>query len=313
MARGHTPRAVVDPRGKPPLATTALYAHVNHSVNVTHSAGVVIIAAMSSRHADKKTRHQAVRHRWLYALPALELPAVVQCNGQDFEHVSTFKHDFFAATGLYRGPDGLAVLKHGRVNDFLTIPSSWIGRFLTGREVRIYREVQGLAGVPRLIGTVGDAAFLHEYVPGHPLQRREAVSDEFFDELCDLLRELHERHIAYVDLNKRQNILMGDDGRPYLIDFQISLHFPPTGWRRLAPVRWFLARFQRADWYHVLKHKRRLRADQLTADERRQVERIGFWIWLHRVLTRPLLMLRRSTLRQLQKNDTARVVGSDAK
>ncbi|MBN2448468.1 MAG: hypothetical protein JXO22_17205 [Phycisphaerae bacterium] len=260
-----------------------------------------------------KSHEPLVRHRWLYALPELELPAMVDCAGQRYDHVSTFKHDFFAATGLYRGPDGLAVLKHGRTNDFITILNGWTGRFLTKREVRIYREVHGLSGVPRLIGTVGNSAFMHEFVPGHPLQRRETVSDEFFDELFDLLRRLHERDIAYVDLNKRQNILMGEDGRPYLIDFQISLHLPPVGWRRAAPVRWLLRRFQRADWYHVLKHKRRLRPDLLTVEERRQVERIGFWIRLHRVLTRPLLMLRRRTLRQLQSGDSGAVVGSDAK
>ena len=78
-------------------------------------------------------------------------------------------------------------------------------------------------------------------MPGYPLGRDERVSDTFFDELAELVSWLHERHMAYVDLNKRQNILMGDDGRPYLIDFQISLHLPPTGWRRwrgLMHCRW---------------------------------------------------------------------------
>ena len=41
-------------------------------------------------------------------------------------------------------------------------------------------------------------------------------------QLHDLLREIHRRNVAYVDTNKPENILLGDDGRPYLIDFQIS-------------------------------------------------------------------------------------------
>jgi len=254
-----------------------------------------------------------VRHRWLYALRDLAMPAQVTCNGGRYDHVETFKHDFFAATGLYRGPDGLAVLKVGRVNDFLSLPMEWLGRFLCGREGRIYQAVHDLPGVPRFIGTVGTTGFLHEFVPGHPLQRRERVSDTFFDELADLLGALHARHIAYVDLNKRQNILVGDDGRPYLIDFQISLFLPPRGWRGWWPLRWLLARFQQADWYHTCKHKRRLRSDLLSAVERERVERLSIWIRLHRLVARPLTLLPRRTLRRLQAGDETPVAGSSAK
>lgn len=242
------------------------------------------------------------------------MPLFVLCKGRRYELLETFKHDFFAATGLYRGPDGeLAVLKLGRQSDLLEFPMKWLGEFLTQREVCLYEQVQDLPGVPRLIGTVGKNGFLHEYVPGHPLGRQEAVSDSFFDELIGMVRELHRRHIAYVDLNKRQNILVGDDGRPYLIDFQISLLLPPTGWRRLPPIRWLLARFQQGDYYHCLKHKRRLRPDLLTAAETRQVERLSAWIRLHRWISRPFTYMRRHTLKRLHRTQDAPVAGSAAK
>jgi hypothetical protein len=253
------------------------------------------------------------RHEWLYALPAGRLPAQVTCHGRRFEHLRTFKHDFFAATGLYRGPDGLAVLKIGRQNEFMTIPADWIGAFLTRREVRLYELLQDLPGVPQLIGTVGSNGFLHEFVPGHQLGRDEQVSDSFFDELLEMIGTLHARHVAYVDLNKPQNVLIGDDGKPHLIDFQIALHLPPAGWRRLPPVRWFLRRFQHGDRYHYLKHKRRLRPDLLTDAERIEARRLGFWIHLHRRLTRPLTNLRRRVLTRLGRSATADAVGSSAK
>lgn len=253
------------------------------------------------------------RYEWLYALPGGRLPRLVSCAGQRFEHVETLKHDFFAATGLYRGPDGLAILKMGRENDVLTVPARWIGTLLTRREVGFYQRLQHTPGVPRLIGTVGTSGFLHEFVPGHALRRDERVSDTFFDELSAMLAGLHARHIAYVDLNKRQNILMGEDGRPYLIDFQISLWLPPVGWRRLPPIRWLLRRFQLADRYHCLKHKRRLRPDLLTAQEAREVARISIWIRVHRWLTRPLTNLRRRLLRRLSRSEPAEVAGSAAK
>ncbi len=253
------------------------------------------------------------RHFWLFALPECELPARVRCAGAEYELQETFKHDFFAATGLYRGPHGLAVLKLGRVNELFRLPTNWIGEFLTRRETRIYARAQGIVGVPALIGRVGRNGFMHAFVPGRPLGRDDTVSDTFFDELCELLRELHRREIAYVDLNKRQNILVGDDGRPYLIDFQISLDLPPRGWRRAFPLRWLLRRLQAADWYHALKHKRRLRPDLLSTEERERVERLSIWIRLHRFFARPLTNLRRRALRRLQAGERVVVAGSSAK
>jgi hypothetical protein len=263
--------------------------------------------------ALNSSENRTIRHPWLYALPGAALPRAVRCAGHDYELVETFKHDFFAATGLYRGSNGLAVLKLNRTNPCFGLPMVWAGRFLGRREIKLYRAAHDLAGVPAYIGSVGVTGFMHVFVPGHPPERYEAVSDTFFDELAALVHALHARHIAYVDLNKRQNILHGDDGRPHLIDFQISLWLPPRGWRRLPPVRWLLRRFQQADTYHVLKHKRRLRPDLLRADEERLVTRISPWIRLHRLVARPLTRLRRAALRRLAGNDAEAVPGSAAK
>ena len=266
---------------------------------------------MNGERSHKSTAR--VRHPWLYAIPGGALPPTVECAGGRYSLVETFKHDFFAGTGLYRGPVGLAVLKLNRTNPFFGLSMMWAGRFLGRREIRLYRALADLPGVPALIGPVGQTGFMHAFVPGHPLARHEAVSDTFFDELMSLVRTLHARHIAYVDLNKRQNILLGDDGRPYLIDFQISLWLPPTGWRRWSAVRWFLARFQHGDNYHCLKHKRRLRPELLTPEEEQTVSRLSFWIRLHRWVARPLTQLRRRVLRHLNADDTAPVAGSSAK
>ncbi len=242
------------------------------------------------------------------------MPVSVACNGESFEHIQTFKHDFFAATGLYRGPRGLAVLKLGRQTPLLNIPMSWLGAFLARRENRIYRLLQNVPGVPHCIGLTCGTGFMHDFIPGRPLGREDQVTDAFFDQLAALLAAVHERHLAYVDLNKRQNILLGEDGRPWLIDFQISLHVPPgTGWGRLPGLHRLLTRFQREDWYHLLKHKRRLRPDLLTPEEKRRVEQVSFWIMLHRRLTRPLTHLRRAFLRRLKRTETVEVAGSSAK
>jgi hypothetical protein len=253
---------------------------------------------------------------WLYALPEGHMPARVCCAGAEYVWVETFKHDTFAATGLYRAaapPHERVVVKINRVGALFGLPMKWAGRLLARREIDLYRLCHDLPNVPRFVGPVGETGLMHAFVPGHALARDERVGDGFFNELAELLAALHRRHVAYVDLNKRQNILIGDDGRPYLIDFQISLHWPPRGWRRLWPVRWVLARFQHADVYHSLKHKRRLRPDLLTDAERRMVERLSIWIRLHRVFFRPVTHLRRGVLRRLAKSEDARVAGSEAK
>lgn len=243
------------------------------------------------------------------------MPPRIECAGRHFHHVETFKHDFFAATGLYRDANGrLAILKLGRQTELLGFPMTWAARFLTRREAWFYQRLADCPGVPGFIGTVlNDTGFLHDFVPGHPLGRDEQVGDAFFDQLRRLLDTIHERHMAYVDLNKRQNILAGDDGRPYLIDFQISLYVPPDGWGRVPGLRRLLRVFQAGDVYHYAKHKRRLRPDLLSESERQRTERLSIWIRLHRAVARPLTNLRRRFLRRLQRGGNGSVAGASAK
>ena len=41
-----------------------------------------------------------------------------------------------------------------------------------------------------------------------------------------MLNAMHERKVAYIDLHKRENILVNERGDPCLIDFQISVAWP---------------------------------------------------------------------------------------
>jgi len=238
----------------------------------------------------------------LRALGRKGLPEVVEADdGVLYRLTRTVKHDFWAATGFYEGANGkLAVLKIGRVEPYAGIPLDWAGRFLCWREMRFYRALVDLPNVPSILGTAGLTGFLHEYVPGRPLAKDKPVPDAFFDELQNLMLELHRRDIAYVDANKPENILLGDDRRPHLIDFQISwdLKELPNIWLN----RWWLRRLQESDIYHVLKHKKRMRPDQLTEDERQRVEKRGTLINLHRILTRPYHKLRKHLFKRLEKS-----------
>lgn len=249
-----------------------------------------------------------LRHGWLRALGRAEMPERITLHDGDYVHLRTWKHDFFAATGLYEGPSGRVVLKLGRTAGLLGIPASWIGRLLCDRELDVYRAVGDLPGVPRCFGTWGETGLVHAFVDGHPLQRQERVNDEFFPRLERLIEELHRRDIAYVDLEKRENILVDVEGRPSLIDFQISWRWPSgnaggrRGLKRLIPDelgRYFLKRFQEGDHYHLLKHRRRHRPDTLTPGQIEASYRRGFWHRVHGRVSRPLTLLRRSVLKML--------------
>jgi hypothetical protein len=216
--------------------------------------------------------------------------------GAEYHHLRTFKHDFFAATGLYEGPRGKVVLKVGRQASLWGLPMEWIGRLLTGHEARLYRIAESVGGVPAFLDRWGPTGLVHQYVEGHPLAREDQVDDDFFPRLAAMLDAIHARGAAYVDLEKRENILLGEDGRPYLIDFQISWHLPRNRGGASWLALWFLGVLQQSDRYHLLKHWRRLRADQLDGRVVMQSYAPPFWIRWHRAIFRPLTLLRRQIL-----------------
>jgi len=257
------------------------------------------MCALPFHEPTSKRKREPYTH--LRALGADGLPERFWLNGAQYRLIRSFKHDFFAASGLYEGPSGRAVLKMGRTADFLGLPTQWLGRWLIAREVRFYEQLGDQEGVPRLLGRLGATGFVHEFVPGHNLQRGERVPDDFFDRLADLLGAMHRRGIAYVDLEKCENIIVGEDGRPYLIDFQISWQWPWRWGARSRLARWLFERFRSADRYHLAKHKRRCRPDLMDVEELLRSRRVGRFIRLHRLLFRPLTLLRRRILAHVER------------
>ncbi|MGH7180138.1 MAG: hypothetical protein ACREJC_22360 [Tepidisphaeraceae bacterium] len=243
--------------------------------------------------------------RIVHAMRALgrdNLPVSFRIGADEFRLDREIKHDFFACTGFYDRTDGQqrVVLKMSRACDFCGIPLRWLGRWLCRREMRFYRKLSDLGSVPALLGTVGETGFVHAYAPGTPLSKDRPVTDQFFDDLNSLIKELHRRDIAYVDTNKPQNILHGLDDRPYLIDFQISYDLDELGDTWLN--RWLLRRLQREDFYHLLKHKRSLRPDLMSDKEIDASDRRSWFIRLHRAIATPIRKIRRRTLKRMRES-----------
>lgn len=124
-------------------------------------------------------------------------------------------------------PCGRAVVKdfapRGRLVRRLLAP--WI----QAREVRAYRALAGCQAVPRFLGCIDRLAFAVEYRPGRRMSRKLAgrVPPDFPDQLERAVRDLHERGVVHLDLRHRSNVLVGDEGRPILIDFASALCLRP--------------------------------------------------------------------------------------
>ena len=245
----------------------------------------------------------------LRALGDAEMPERIAADDGEYTHRETLKHTFFSATGIYDGPRGRAVFKFGRSIGFFGIPLRWIGRWLTRRELRIYREVDDLPGVPRCLGASGEFGFGHDFVEGHPMRRREETGPSFFDELQQLLDEVHRRDIAYVDLSKPENILVGDDGRPHLIDFGIAWSWSDREQNR-GPKRWIpdrlgrfvLAELQAADTFHLFKHWSRGSPDSFSEEQRTIIDNRRGLIRFHRVFRKPYRRIRRTIRERIGKS-----------
>ncbi len=242
----------------------------------------------------------------LKALGRKAFPQVLKLPGGQYRFVRMFKHDFFAATGLFQRDGGhYVVLKVGRIADLLGLPGRWIGRFLVDREARIYQALSDLDSVPAFVSMWGDCGFVHEFAAGQPLQQAQAVGDDFFNQLESLIAAIHSRGMAYVDLEKCENIIVGGDGKPHLIDFQISW-YPPRRWAgRFGPLVWFGKLLQQMDEYHLLKHRRRARPDQLRPEQLDESYKLPAYIRIHRAVVKPFQKIRRGVLRKLDADYAA--------
>ena len=89
-------------------------------------------------------------------------------------------------------------------------------------------------------------------------QPRDAA---YFRAAARLVRRLHAANVIHNDLAKETNWLVTTDGRPALVDFQLSM----TLTRRGALAR----ALGHDDVRHLLKHKRSYLPEQLTAREKR--------------------------------------------
>lgn len=212
-----------------------------------------------------------------------------------YSYEKILKDDFFSVNVLYRSDAGKRyVLK---LSDFrfilggLLLP---IAALMSWREYRVYGMVKDIEGIPDLGPRYGARGYFHEFIEGRTLHelafnRGPMLPEDFFTRLKRIVDELHRRRIFYMDLNKLGNIILSEDGVPYLIDFQISVHFRSRDFVSNRLFRLLI----REDIYHIYKHKKRFRPDLLTEEELKLSERTGFSKGFNFFFSRPYKKVKR--------------------
>lgn len=160
------------------------------------------------------------------------------------------------------------------VKDFA--PRRWWGR-LWGRlhtwyELKAYRRLGELEGIPRLIGRIDGLALAVEKVEGVQLTLspdRYRNGAAYHAQIRGLIRSFLERGFAHLDIRGRRNVLLRDDGRVVAIDLAGSVWYRPGG-----PAALVLRPF--VEWFYrsvELKWKALLTPDRLTEDDRARLRR----------------------------------------
>lgn len=163
----------------------------------------------------------------------------------------------------------VAVLK-----DYGAVPGWFarlLGPLLIAREAQALERLSGVSGVPTLYRRLDGRGLLMEFVPARPWSKVRPPA-QAFAELAALLDTVHARGVAHCDLRAPSNILVDDDGRPYLVDF-VARVCRGRAWN--LPWNWIFAAFCRADRNALAKLKVRYAPDLATADEHRRAVHRG--------------------------------------
>ena len=131
----------------------------------------------------------------------------------------------------------------------------WLARRMLQREAQVLATLDGFEGVPQLLRLERDC-LSRSFLPGEPMQVAKPRDADYFKAAYRLLRTLHRAGVVHNDLAKEPNLLVQQNNRPAILDFQLAWFTP----RRSRLFR--LLAYE--DLRHLLKHKRSYCPQNLT-------------------------------------------------
>lgn len=94
------------------------------------------------------------------------------------------------------------------------------------RELRALERLQGIQGIPEKPFLLDSFALCYVFIPGTNLKiarKIKKIGHDYFIALEKLVQEMHDRNVVHLDIRYMRNILVADDGKPALLDFQSSI------------------------------------------------------------------------------------------
>ncbi len=185
----------------------------------------------------------------------------------------------------------------------------WVRHFwapiLVGREFRTLRRLHGVEGVPRIYARVGPHALLMEHLQASRLPRNNEEPPEplLFERLTVLIDQLHERGVGHGDL-RRMNILMDDQSRPYLIDFETAVTAKPGFWGWFS--RFGARRLTRIDQVGLARIKQDFYPDLLSDEEKALIADTPWYLHVGYFFKRYVYRLKKPHHRARIKRDLSR-------
>lgn len=140
------------------------------------------------------------------------------------------------------------------------------GRIVIARELRAYRALSDIEGLPSRFKRLSPFAIAVEYLDGRDLGmvRPSEIGPGVILQFERIVEELHERGWVHLDLQKRSNILVVN-GSVYVVDLASALH--PGGIPLIGrPLLRLLSFFDRLS---LIKIKNIYAPELITARERR--------------------------------------------
>ena len=120
------------------------------------------------------------------------------------------------------------------IKDFSESPwflKNTIGRVFVKREAKALKSLSDNPSITKNVIFLSKYTLAFNFIKGKPLRKLpdRSIPREYFLKLEENIKKMHRRDIVHLDLRNLGNIILGEDGLPYIIDFQsyISVKYLP--------------------------------------------------------------------------------------
>lgn len=100
------------------------------------------------------------------------------------------------------------------------------GKIMAKIEYNTLKKLNGIKGIAPEVHMLSPYTIAFSYIKGNPLKayrKTNSIPPEFFYKMEEVVSQMHSRDIVHLDLRNLGNIIRGEDGNPYIIDFQSSI------------------------------------------------------------------------------------------